>query len=119
MGPWELISKLMSLSLPDNHLPDSDTRIVTQVVGGGKKAFVRNAEIAGMICGVENFNVVSFELCLGWQWVPMARGRRGAGHRHLGNGPPGDQATRALLNSLPQFTVGKVLRKKDQRVGVC
>ena len=119
MGPWELISKLMSLSLPDNHLPDSDTRIVTQVVGGGKKAFVRNAEIAGMICGVENLNVVSFELCLGWQWVPMARGRRGAGHRHLGNGPPGDQATRALLNSLPQFTVGKVLRKKDQRVGVC
>ena len=44
MGPWELISKLMSLSLPDNHLPDSDTGIVTQVVGGGKKAFVRNAE---------------------------------------------------------------------------
>ena len=67
MGPWQLISKLMSLSLPDNHLSDTDTRIVTQVVGG-KKAFVRNAEIVGTMGGVENFNVVSFELCLGWQW---------------------------------------------------
>ena len=91
----------MSLSLPDNHLPDTDTGIVTQVVGG-KRAFVRNAEIVGTMGGVENFNVVSFELCLGWQWLPMARGSRGAaGHRHLGNGPPGDQATGALLNSLP------------------
>ena len=29
--------------------------------------------------GVENFNVVSFELRPGWQSVPMARGRRRPG----------------------------------------
>ena len=54
---------------------------------------------------VENFNVVSFELCLGWQWVPMATwagGDQDLGR--LGNGPPGDQqATAVLLNSLPLF----------------
>ena len=48
MGPWELISKLMSLCLPHNHLPDSDTRIVTEVVGGE----CRKLQIAdGRICG--------------------------------------------------------------------
>ena len=69
------------------------------------------------ICGVENFNVVSFELCPGWQSVPMARGRRVGGLDARGTLVMDHQATGALLNSLPQFRVEG--ERKDQRGCVC
>ena len=78
MGPWELISKLMSLYLPDNHLPDSDTRIVTQVVGGEKGGMQKAPNSWEDFWGLK---------ILMWSVLSCAQG--GSGCRWLGAG--GDQ----------------------------
>ena len=69
---------------------------------------MRNAENF-KFTGVENFNVVSFELCLGWQLVPMARCRRGPGLAARGTlvmDHQGDQqATGSLLTNQDCFGV--------------
>ena len=44
-------------------------------VVGEIKAGVKNAESPKYFRGVEKFNVVTFELCRGWQAVPMASRR--------------------------------------------